>query len=55
MKKQALKSTLEDLKKKKNIADRPQAKVRSDTGSQSEKDTNPLPPNPNEVDNHDNK
>lgn len=52
MKKQTLKSESERLKKKKNIADRPQTKVKSGTGSHSEKDTNPLPPNPNEVDNH---
>lgn len=55
MKKQTFKSESEKLKKKNNIADRPQTKVKSDTGSQSEKDTNPLPPNPNQVDNHDDK
>lgn len=27
-------------------------KVQSDTGKRPEKDTNPLPPNPNKVDDH---
>lgn len=31
---------------------RPNTKVESDTGKRPEKDTNPLPPNPNKVDNH---
>lgn len=30
----------------------PKTKVESDTGKRPEKDTNPLPPNPNKVDNH---
>jgi hypothetical protein len=34
-------------------AERPNTKVESDTGKRPEKDTNPLPPNPNKVDNHD--
>lgn len=32
--------------------DRPNTKVESDTGKRPEKDTNPLLPNPNKVDNH---
>ena len=31
---------------------RPNTKVETDTGKRPEKDTNPLPPNPNKVDNH---
>lgn len=32
--------------------DKANTKVESDTGKRPEKDTNPLPPNPNKVDNH---
>jgi len=32
----------------------PNTKVESNTGKRPEKDTNPLPPNPNKVDNHGN-
>lgn len=32
--------------------DRANTDVESDTGKRPEKDTNPLPPNPNKVDNH---
>ncbi|NGM61695.1 hypothetical protein G5B30_07165 [Sphingobacterium sp. SGG-5] len=32
----------------------PNTKVESNTGKRPEKDTNPLPPNPNKVDNHEN-
>lgn len=31
---------------------RPNTKVETVTGKRPEKDTNPLPPNPNKVDNH---
>lgn len=34
-------------------SDRPKTNVESDTGKRPEKDSNPLPPNPNKVDNHD--
>ena len=38
------------IKKQKDSA--PKTDVESDTGKRPEKDTNPLPPNPNKVDNH---
>lgn len=42
-----------DINKKQNTYDNPtQKKVKSDTSTRPAKDTNPLPPNPNEVDNH---
>ena len=39
--------------KRKTSVNQTQTKVKSDTGTRPSKDTNPLPPNPNEVDNHD--
>ena len=47
----------EDRKKKESRATdtqntRPNTKVESNTAKRPEKDTNPLPPNPNKVDNH---
>ncbi len=41
-----------DRQKEKDHKDR-KTKVESNTGKRPEKDTNPLPPNPNKVDNHD--
>lgn len=39
--------------KEKDYKDRnPKTEVENDTGKRPEKDTNPLPPNPNQVDNH---
>ncbi|MEN5234045.1 hypothetical protein [Sphingobacterium faecium] len=50
MKKQNIKT---EVKEKKKTSDtHAQTKVKSDTGTRPSKDTNPLPPNPNEVDNH---
>ena len=44
----------EDLDKdKKEKPRRENEKVQSDTGKRPERDTNPLPPNPNKVDDHD--
>lgn len=46
-----------DLSKKRNKTSPKKTagntKVEHDTGKRPEKDTNPLPPNPNKVDNHD--
>lgn len=47
----------EDRKKKESRTTdtpntRPNTKVESNTAKRPEKDTNPLPPNPNKVDNH---
>ena len=39
-------------KEAKRKKEQPNTKVESDTGKRPEKDTNPLPPNPNKVDNH---
>lgn len=51
MKKQ--KSTTVQQEKEKEYKDRNiKTEVESDTGKRPEKDTNPLPPNPNKVDNH---
>lgn len=51
MKKQ--KSTTAQQEKEKEYKERnPKTEVESDTGKRPEKDTNPLPPNPNKVDNH---
>lgn len=50
MKKQNIKTEVKE--KKKTFDTHAQTKVKSDTGTRPSKDTNPLPPNPNEVDNH---
>lgn len=51
MKNKAIKTIAKISKEKSN--DLSQNKVKSNTGTPPKKDTNPLPPNPNEVDNHD--
>lgn len=51
MKKQTKKETQQEREKKYEERN-PKTKVESDTGKRPEKDTNPLPPNPNKVDNH---
>lgn len=45
----------EEKNKKKEGEKRPNTDVETDTGKRPKKDSNPLPPNPNEVDNHGNK
>lgn len=51
MKKKNLKTTTKIPKEKSN--DSSQNKVKNNTGTPPERDTNPIPPNPNQVDNHD--
>lgn len=53
MKKQTLKTP--DKISKKKAANLSQTVVKNNTGTRPEKDTNPLPPNPNQVDNHETK
>jgi len=50
MSKQKTKYEEEEDKKKKG--GEPKTDVEQDTGKRPEKDTNPLPPNPNKVDDH---
>jgi len=52
MKKQTPQSEEQD-KKDKRVTPKANTKVEHDTGKRPEGDTNPLPPNPNKVDNHD--
>lgn len=51
MKKKVIKTPTKTPKEK--STDLSQDKVKSDTGTPPKNDTNPLPPNPNQVDNHD--
>jgi len=52
MNKETPKKNTDDQKDKKHNDPAPKTDVESDTGKRPEGDTNPLPPNPNKVDNH---